>query len=227
MNNKSSQKTAKAASGKAKKAAGSKSGSKSDMAIVTVPECDSASETAQFCDQLLSTLAQKPKALTLRFIGPHSLPPDSALILHEIITNKHNGVTIITEAWSPVLGASFLVWLAGDVRHMRRTTFAHFRSLQENFPVRDDKGSIDEFMEFLGPNEPAPFRNLCEEDYKTVLQLLDEYIPVEDWCGKIIRPPMLQELGLLGAHPVDDLLKKFLSGTDAPASPEEGSTPKR
>ena len=58
-------------------------------------------------------------------------------------------------------------------------------------------------------NEPEPSVGL--EDYKTVLRLMDEYLPVDQWAGKIITPAMLRELGLVGRGPLDDLLQQCLA----------------
>ena len=178
--------------------------------VLTVPEFASAAEVAAFCDQLISGLENKPKSVTLRLIGPHHLQPDSALILEEILTSRSEGISITTEAWSPVLGPSVLLWLKGDVRLIRRTAYLHFRSLSEVKRRKQRRPPWENEFNFMDA-DAEPGINLCFNDYETVLRLVDEYLPVDQLADKIINPDMLKELGLLGRGSLDDLLDKCLA----------------
>jgi len=186
-----------------------------DTRILTVPECDSSAELAKFCDELLSVLDTSPKWLRLRFIGPHESPPDSAVILYDILTTQSNSVALITDAWSPVFGPSKLIWLAGNVRRMRPTTQFRFLSLHE---VLRRLPSEDDFEALVGDAEPEV--SPMAIDYKTVLRLMDQYLPVDEYAGKTITPEMLRELGLLGKSPLDDLLHKSLAGETITTQPD-------
>lgn len=187
----------------------------SETPLLTVPECDSASELAEFCDALLATFDTRPKQLRLRFIGPPQLSPDPALMLYDILTNQRNGVPLITEAWSPVLGPSILVWLTGDVRRIRPTTHFYFRSLEEIIQRRKSRRPPweNDFAALAGDAEPEVSPRTT--DYATVLRLMDQYLPVEQFAGKIITPEMLQDLGLLENSPLDALLQKCLMPDNA------------
>lgn len=178
--------------------------------VLTVPEFASAAEVAAFCDQLISVLENKPKSVTLRLIGPHHLQPDSALILEEVLASRGGGIPIITEAWSPVLGPSVLLWLKGDLRLIRRTAYMHFRSLSEVKRRKQRRPPWEDDFNFMD-GDAEPGANLCVTDYETVLRLVDEYLPVDQLADKIITPDMLKELGLLGRGPLDVLLEKYMA----------------
>jgi hypothetical protein len=130
---------------------------------------------------------------------------------YHILTTKSNGVQIITDAWSSVLGPSILVWLAGDVRRIRPTTNFYFRSLQETTSRRRSRRPLleDDFESMTSDSEPEVSPGL--NDYKTFLELIDQYLPVDQIAGKFISPAMLSEFGLLEDSPLDNLLNKVLT----------------
>jgi hypothetical protein len=65
--------------------------------------------------------------------------------------------------------------------------------------------------------DAEPEVNLGLNDYRTVLRLMDQYLPVDQLAGKIITPDMLRELGLLEDSPLDNLLQKCLATESSPA----------
>jgi len=182
---------------------------KDDACVLMVPTCDNPSELAGFCEALTCSLADKPAGrLTLRFIGPHQMNPDAALIIYDFLTRHRHGATIVTDAWSPLMGSSILVWLAGDVRRVRATTNFTFLSLaamkrRKAFPFPwDDEPEPAEV-------EGEPPVDLGLVDYQTLLGLMDQYLPVEQFGGKVITPAMLKEMGLLENSPLDAFIQKF------------------
>lgn len=184
-----------------------------ELAVLTVPDCDFIGQLADFCDELLSVLASVPKCLIIRFVGPHEISPDSALVIYDILATERNGVKVITDAWSPLLGSSLLVWLAGDVRRLRSTTHFRFLSLQgaksskfRRPPWENDFAALDD-----AELEDSPMVT----DYKTVLRLINQYLPVDEFAGKTITPEMLEDFGLLENSPLDALLNHCLPGTSA------------
>ena len=193
--------------------------------VLTVPEFASAAEVAAFSDQLISVLENKPKSVTLRLIVPHHLQPDSALILEAVLASRGGGMPITTEAWSPVLGPSVLLWLKGNVRLIRRTDYLYFRLLSEAKRRKQHRPLWEDDFNFMdGYAEPGI--NLCVTDYETVLRPVGEFPPVDQLADKIITPDMLKELGLLGGGPLDDLLEECMapeSVVDARGSQPEDS----
>ena len=176
--------------------------------MLMVPECDNPSELAGFCEALASSLAVNPTGqLTLRFVGPHQMNPDAALLVYDLLTNHSGRVTIVTDAWSPLIGPSVLVWLAGDVRRVRATTNFTFMSLSA---VRRRKARRFPWDDEVEPAEVEvePQIDLGTVDYQTVLGLMDQYLPVEQFGGKVITPAMLKEMGLLENSPLDAFIQK-------------------
>ena len=145
--------------------------------------------------------------------------------MHDILTTQSNGVRLITDAWSSVLGPSVLIWLAGHTRLMRPTTHFRFRSLEELLRRRKSTRPPweNDFAAMAGDAEPEV--NPMVTNYKTVLRLMDQYLPVDQWAGKTITPDMLRELAVLENSSLDDLLHKCLSGNATPAPAESLKEP--
>ena len=181
----------------------------SEIPGLTVPEFDSSQDLAKFCDVLTATLETHPRRVRFRFIGPHAMMPDSALVIYDILTTRNHGAELIMEAWSPVLGASMLVWLAGNVRRVRSTTHFRFRSLQE-MVRRASRRSFSEnnFLVVAGDVDPDDHPYVV--DYRMVLQLMDQYLPIDQLADTIITPAKLKELGLLENSPLDDVLLRCM-----------------
>jgi len=226
MKNKSFQKSVSSVQSEKDAPAASDAAQKTpEFPVLTVPECDSSGELTQFCDALIATLASGPKQLVLRFVGPHNSRSDSALVLYDILAAQRNGVTVITEAWSPVIGPSILTWLAGDVRRIRNTTYLHFRSAQDIFSRKNRCFPWEDDIDLFGEKAESEI-NLAEQDYNTVLRLIDEYFSVEQMAGKIITPDMLKEFGLLEKSPLDNFLRNCWSkgATSVPTTSEKDET---
>jgi hypothetical protein len=159
-----------------------------------VPECDSSHELASFVDELGGQLAQAPASLTLRFVGIHQMNPDPALLVYETIKSRPEGTRIVTEALSPLLDGSVLVWLAGDCRRIRSTAWLYFqRSVRRQTPLP---------WEAEDPwREAAHGSTLLEMDHHTVIRLLSHYLPIEEFADKVITPGALNEFCLLEEAP--------------------------
>lgn len=184
--------------------------------LLTVPECDGSGELLQFADALLEAFARKPAGITLRFVGVDVIPPDSAMLIYDILAHRPAGIKLITQAWSRVMDSGVLVWLAGDVRSLRPTTFLHFRSLEKMLTRKE--------VRFPWDHEPdsyaeRPVNKILEKDYKSVLALIDEHLDVRDWADKIIEPSMLAELGLLEGCSLDVFLQKCFAEAEEHGDP--------
>ncbi len=57
-------------------------------------------------------------------------------------------------------------------------------------------------------------------DYKTVLELMNQYLPVTQFAGKTIIPKMLRKLRLLENSPLENLLQKCLAGDEMTSQPD-------
>lgn len=181
--------------------------------LLTIPECDSSSELVAFADDLLESLQKCPAVMTLRFVGVHQMSPDPALLIYDILSSRSPGILLVTEAWSPLIGPSALVWLAGDVRRIRSTTFMHFRTLQEVLKRRPRRSPWDEAVE--PEEETEPKVSLPGTDYGKVLELMSQYLPVDQLAGRVLTPSMLRDYALLEGNPIDKLLVKCMASAEA------------
>jgi hypothetical protein len=191
-----------------------KSSSASKEILLTVPECDGTGELLRFADTLIEAFAKKPKSITLRFVGVDVIPPDSALLIYDILSHRPYGIKLITQAWSRVMDSGVLVWLAGDVRSLRPTTFLRFKSLENMLSRKERRFPWDDDDD---PHKERPVNKILEKDYKTVLALIDEHLNVCDWADKIIEPSALDELGLLEGNSLDEFLRKCFAETETSA----------
>jgi hypothetical protein len=159
------------------------------QSCLVVPECDSTQELIAFVDELHRRLQDSPDRLTLRFMGVHEMYPDPALLVYETLLHRSPATQITTDACSPLIGCSILVWLAGDYRRLRPTAWMFFRrnaKKRPRHPFEDNawQETSDEF---------SPL----ETDYRTVLKLMGRHMPVAEFAGKIITPAILNEFCLL------------------------------
>ncbi len=160
--------------------------------VLTVPECDCSRELDSFLDELTTALAAVPPALTLRFVGVHNMNPDPALAVYDLLSRKPPGTKLITEAVSPLICGSVLVWLAGDCRRIRSTAWIYLRhpdARRHRFPPWE----MGE--EWQADREAEP--DLPLRDYRTVLRLIGGYFPVKDFVGKQVAAACLDEFCLL------------------------------
>ena len=183
-----------------------------------VPDCDSPIELQSFLEQLHSALASKPRELVLQFIGVHQMSPDPALLIHHVLQDRDPGIRLRTEALSPIIGPGVLLWLVGDTRYLRPTAWLY---LMTSPPRRR-----------MGPPwipEPEPWQadsrasetNLSGIDLNTVLELVNQYLPVQELGDKPIKPEVLREFGLIDGDRFDEALKAVLTPAPACQVPSE------
>jgi hypothetical protein len=125
---------------------------------------------------------------------------------------------VITNARSSLQGGSVLVWLLGDERIIRDDARVYFRSI--DLP---DEGEAE--ADAWKPSEPK-YRDSFSEidpddyDYARVLQIINEYLPVKELAGRIIRVPVLKQFGLVDNEQVDCFLATAIGKTSRVLVPQ-------
>ena len=148
--------------------------------------------------QLESLLAKKPKQLQIEFVGSGEIPADTVLLMRSMILKRSPQTRIITNARSSLLGATALIWLLGDTRHLREDAQLRFRPAGPFSP--DDA--------------PVAWKDRCtcdeceieEQDYIRILQAINEFLPAKELAGQPIEISVLKEFGLVDNEKVDELL---------------------
>lgn len=143
---------------------------------------------------LESALEKEPKLLKLQLIGPSVMASDKALLLYDALMHRSPTTRLITHARSCLLDATVLLWLAGDERRIRETTWIQMDSLERLLdtepwknPEAARRRSINKFI-----TEPA-----WVTDYRTAARILNEYLPLEEVADRPLYKMELEEMGLL------------------------------
>ena len=148
--------------------------------------------------QLETILAKKPARLQIEFVGPGEIPADSALLMRSMILKRSEQTRIVTNARSSLQGATVLIWLLGDTRHIREDARLRFRPAGQF--VADDAVTVWKDRSFFDDDD------MEKDDYVRVLQAINEFLPVKELAGRPVEMSVLKEFGLVDNEKVDDLL---------------------
>jgi len=120
---------------------------------------------------------------------------------------------LITNARSSLQGGSVLVWLLGDERMIRDDARVYFRRVD----LSEDENENDAWKN-SEPRYRDSFSEIDREDYDyaRVLQVINEYLPVKELAGRVIRVPVLKQFGLVENEHVDCFLATAF-GKSSPA----------
>ena len=146
--------------------------------------------------KLERVLARKPREIRIDMIGAGEIPADSALLIRSVLMTRSPKTRIITNARSSLQGGSVLVWLLGDQRLIRDDARVFFKRnpLADENPVEVYAGlgaTESEYKDSYSSIDPE------DADYTRVLKLIDEFLPVRQFAGRIVNVNMLLEFGLV------------------------------
>jgi hypothetical protein len=160
--------------------------------------------------ELEAALAKRPKALHIELIGQGEVPADSALLIRSILMKRSPKTRLITDARSSLQGGSVLVWLLGEERIIRDDARLYFRRV--NLPEEEEidvcKTAEPKYCDSFSEIDPDDY------DYARVLQVIDEFLPVKELAGSIIRVPVLKQFGLVENEQVDSFLASAFGKSD-------------
>jgi hypothetical protein len=160
--------------------------------------------------KLEAALARKPNVLRLEMIGDGEIPADTALLIRSILLKRSSETKLVTHARSSLQGGSVLVWLLGDQRIIRDDARVFFK----RNPIADEEPV--EIYAGLGAAEPKykdSYSSVDPEDadYARVLQLINEFLPVNEFAGRVVSVGLLREFGLVENEHVDTFLATAFS----------------
>lgn len=146
--------------------------------------------------KLEATLKRKPEVLQLEMIGEGEMPADTALLVRSILMNRPRGIELVTNARSSLRGGSVLVWLLGDRRMIREDARIFFKRnpLADENPVEVYAGlgqAESKYKDSYSSLDPE------DADYAQILKLINEFLPVRQFAGRIVSVNMLREFGLV------------------------------
>ena len=155
--------------------------------------------------QLERALSRKPRELQLELVGAGEILADAALRIRDVMLNRDARTRLVTIARSSLQNGAALVWLLGDTRMIRNDAKLFFRkcSLPEDAEAQSDstwKSAEDDYSDSEHEVDPE------EGDYATVLQGINEFLPVKELVGRLIGLPVLKQFGLIENEQVDGFL---------------------
>jgi len=155
-------------------------------------------------------LRNKPKALRLELVGAGEFSQDIVLAIHSLLIDaKKGGLKLTTQAHSSLYNGSLLLWLVGEKRIIRSNTAF--------FEVDRTEDEEDDDLDFIS-EERTPFLNrremVYQSNFKEIVRLIDEYIPVKELAGQRLEMKELSEYGLVDSESTDkQLLALMNNGT--------------
>jgi len=164
--------------------------------------------------KLERALGTKPKVLHLEMIGEGEIPADTALLICSILMKRLPGTQLVTNARSSLQGGSVLVWLLGDKRLIRDDARVFFKRnpLADEDPVEVYAGlgeAEQKYKDSYSSVDPE------DADYARMLQLIDEFLPVKEFAGRVVNVGVLRDFGLLENERVDNFLTSAFSKSEA------------
>ena len=163
--------------------------------------------------KLEAALARKPKILRIEMIGDGEIPADIALLIRSILMQRSPGTKLVTDARSSLQGGSVLVWLLGDQRIIRSDAQVFFKRnpLADEDPVEVYAGlgkAEQKYKDSYSSVDPE------DADYARVLQLINEFLPVNEFAGRVVNVNVLRDFGLVENERVDNFLATAFSKSE-------------
>jgi len=156
---------------------------------------------------LEKAVAKKPRRLQLDLTGGGEIPDDWALLIRSILNWRSPGTQLITNARSSLRNGSVLVWLLGERRLIREDAGIFFR--RANLGSDDAVPSWKDFEKNSSEVDPD------EIDHAKVLELINEFLPVNEFIGKPVEMPLLRQFGLVENEKFDQFLASAFGPTPA------------
>jgi len=175
--------------------------------------------------KLEDALADAPKQFHLELIGDGEIDFDWALVFRDVLNQRSAETKLITQARSTLKNGSVLVWLLGDQRIIREDARIFFRRANYSEPPAGPAKIWDnDLMEYVDSCVEADPE---EASLARVLQLINEYLPVQELVGRMIDVPTLRQFGLIENEKLDALLTSaFRPEQDTNAAEERGQSEK-
>jgi len=162
---------------------------------------------------LEAVLAKAPPRLRIELIGAEDIPPDMALLIRSVLQERAPQTEVITYARSSLRGNAVLVWLQGARRFIRKDARLFFRRPQEG---PGDAESCEDEGQWQERETPSleelwePGDEVQKEDYRRVVELIGEYLPVDELAGKQIGFKTMKQFRLVDSEGFDRVLVKAL-----------------
>ena len=163
---------------------------------------------------LEKVLRKRPRSIRIEIIGSGEIEADAALRIREALLTRSSRTRVIMNARSTLQNGSVMIWLLGDERAIRDDAKIFFR--RADLP---EDAEVDPSSDWR--NLEATYRDSYSEidpdeaDHARVLQIIDEFLPVKEFAGRLIGPAVLKQFGLVENESVDGFLASAFSKSTA------------
>jgi len=144
-------------------------------------------------------------SLRIELLGPGSLLNDTALMLFHELRGRSSTLRVHMHSHTCLFDGAILLWLAADTRTMRPDAWVQVTEIPETPPAgRRSRHGASDYAASIVAEEECP----ADTDLRSIIDHLDEWLPVHEVAGLRLFPKDLSELGIL--H--DDIENKALAG---------------
>jgi len=129
------------------------------------------------------------------------------MLIRSILNQRSPRTQLITNARSSLRNGSVLVWLLGEHRLIREDAGIFFR--------RANLGSDDAVPIWKDLEKNSSELDPDEIYHAKVLELINEFLPVNEFVGKPVELPLLRQFGLVENERLDQFLASAFGPTPA------------
>jgi hypothetical protein len=155
--------------------------------------------------KLEKLLRDKPRTVRIEIVGSGEVSADTALMIREALLKRSPQTRVIMNARSSLQNGAAMIWLLGDTRTIRDDAKIFFRRADlsddaEVDPNADWKAYEPKYRDSYSEIDPD------EGDHARVLQVINEFLPVKEFAGRLIGVAVLKQFGLVENDRVDGFL---------------------
>jgi hypothetical protein len=155
--------------------------------------------------KLEKLLREKPRTVRIEIVGSGEVPADAALLIREALLKRSPRTRVIMNARSTLQNGSVMIWLLGDARSIRDDAKIFFRRADlpddaEVDPNADWKSYEPKYRDSFSEIDPD------EGDHARVLQIINEFLPVKEFAGRLVGVAVLKQFGLVENERTDNFL---------------------
>jgi len=177
-----------------------------------------ASYYIDWAARLTKILRDKPRTVEIDIVGSGDIEADAALLIRAALMERSPRTRIVVNARSSLQGGGVMIWLLADKRTIREDAHVFFRraDLPEDAavdPNADGKEAEPKYRDSYSQIDPD------EGDYARVLKVINEYLPVPEFAGKLIGTAVLKQFGLIDNERVDAFLASAFGKGPGVAAP--------
>lgn len=161
---------------------------------------------ARILEPIQNALAAGGENLRIDLLGPGCMLNDTALMTYHALRERPGTMRLHAHSHTCLINGAILPWLVADTRSIRPDAWIQISEPREG----GEPLGLKEYPTALSGDESP-----SQTDLRTVLRLLNEFLPVDEIAGMRLFEADLGELGLISEPgEIDPLIEYFRSQPD-------------